>query len=116
MMRVMVLFSVVATDRGPSLRGTCHSIPRRNGRSNEPMPGPYGALCTTRLVHHAPSLVYAAPVVKRALLTWSDAGTIGPAPAHQGPRPGTDRGPIRRLLDQDESRYDAIWLLTIPAG
>jgi two-component system, NtrC family, response regulator AtoC len=54
--------------------------------------------------------------VKRALLTWSDAGTDGPAPAHQAPRPSGDRGPILRLLDQDESRYDALWILTVPAG
>src|SRR5919199_5670756 len=55
-------------------------------------------------------------LVKRALLTWSDAGVDGPAPAHHAPRPASDRGPVLRLLDQDESRYDAIWILTIPAG
>jgi DNA-binding NtrC family response regulator len=54
--------------------------------------------------------------VKRALLTWSDAGTVGPKPAHHAPRPAADRGPILRLLDQPESRYDAVWVLTIPAG
>ncbi len=54
--------------------------------------------------------------MQRALLTWSDAGTEGPTPAHQAPRPAGDRGPILRLLDQDESRYDALWILTIPAG
>ncbi len=54
--------------------------------------------------------------MKRALLTWSDAGTEGPSPAHQAPRPTGDRGPVLRLLDQDESRYDALWILTIPAG
>ena len=64
-------------------------------------------------VHHPG--VY-APSVRRALLTWSDAGILGPSPAHQGPRPASDRGPILRLLDQDESRYDALWILTIPAG
>lgn len=54
--------------------------------------------------------------MKRALLTWSDAGTVGPKPAHHAPRPKTDRGPILRLLDQPESVYDAVWILTIPAG
>lgn len=53
---------------------------------------------------------------KRALLTWSDAGTVGPKPAHHAPRPSADRGPVLRLLDQPESRYDAVWVLTIPAG
>ena len=54
--------------------------------------------------------------VKRALLTWSDAGVAGPTPSHQAPRNASDRGPIQRLLDQDESRYDALWILTVPAG
>ncbi|WP_437925549.1 RNA repair transcriptional activator RtcR family protein [Sorangium sp. So ce291] len=54
--------------------------------------------------------------MNRLLLTWSDAGTLGPAPAHQGRRPEGDRGPVLRLLDQEESRYDAIVVLTIPAG
>src|SRR5690349_15121163 len=54
--------------------------------------------------------------VKRALLTWSDAGTTGPAPAHHAPRPASARGPVLRLLEQEESRYDAIRILTIPAG
>jgi len=36
--------------------------------------------------------------MKRALITWSDAGTVGPRPAHHAPRPATDRGPVRRLL------------------
>jgi DNA-binding NtrC family response regulator len=54
--------------------------------------------------------------VPHALLTWSDAGTDGPSPAHQAPRPAGDRGPVLRLLDQEESRYDAVWILTIPAG
>jgi DNA-binding NtrC family response regulator len=59
--------------------------------------------------------MYPAPV-QRLLLTWSDAGTVGPTPAHQAPRPASDRGPILRLLDQDEARYEALWILTIPAG
>ncbi len=54
--------------------------------------------------------------MKRALLTWSDAGTVGPKPAHHTPRPADDRGPVLRLLDQPDSRYDAVWVLTIPAG
>jgi len=54
--------------------------------------------------------------LKRALLTWSDAGILGPRPAHHAPRPTADRGPVRRLLDQPESRYDAVWILTIPTG
>lgn len=53
---------------------------------------------------------------RRALLTWSDAGTVGPRPAHHAPRPTADRGPVLRLLDQPESRYDAVWVLTIPSG
>ncbi len=54
--------------------------------------------------------------MKRALLTWSDAGTVGPKPAHHAPRPAADRGPVLRLLDQPESRYDVVWILTIPTG
>ncbi len=54
--------------------------------------------------------------MQRALLTWSDAGTVGPKPTHHAPRPATDRGPVLRLLDQPESRYEAVWVLTIPAG
>lgn len=53
---------------------------------------------------------------KRLLLTWSDAGIVGPKPAHHGARPSADRGPVLRLLDQPESRYDAAWVLTVPAG
>ncbi|WP_437631913.1 sigma-54 interaction domain-containing protein [Sorangium sp. So ce854] len=54
--------------------------------------------------------------MNRLLVTWSDAGTLGPSPAHHGRRPEGDRGPVLRLLDQEESRYDAIVVLTIPAG
>ena len=67
------------------------------------------------MVRHAPWVVYRAPV-NRALLTWSDAGTVGPSPAHHGKRPSTDQGPVLRLLAQDESRYDAVVVLAIPAG
>ena len=69
----------------------------------------------TTVVHDAPALVYPAPV-NRALLTWSDAGTIGPSPSHHGKRPSSDRGPVLRLLEQDESRYDAVVVLAIPTG
>jgi len=41
---------------------------------------------------------------------------VGPQPTHLVPRPGSDRGPVLRLLDQEESRYDAIWVLSIPTG
>ncbi|UQA63912.1 sigma-54 dependent transcriptional regulator [Polyangium aurulentum] len=54
--------------------------------------------------------------MRRALLTWSDAGVTGPSPSHHSPRPASDRGPVLRLLDQDESRYDVAWVLSIPAG
>lgn len=53
---------------------------------------------------------------KRALLTWSDAGTVGPKPDHHAPRPKADRGPVLRLLDQPESGYDAVLVLSIPSG
>ncbi|MDI1447509.1 sigma-54 dependent transcriptional regulator [Polyangium sp. 6x1] len=54
--------------------------------------------------------------MNRALITWSDAGVTGPQPSHQVARPASDRGPVLRLLDQNESRYDAAWVLTIPQG
>ncbi|HVK62931.1 MAG TPA: sigma-54 factor interaction domain-containing protein, partial [Polyangium sp.] len=54
--------------------------------------------------------------MKRALLTWSDAGVTGRTPSHHAPRPSSDRGPVLRLLDQDESRYEVAWVLTIPEG
>ncbi len=59
--------------------------------------------------------MYDAPV-PRALLTWSDAGVEGPRRRDQAARPASDRGPVLRLLDQEESRYDAAWILTVPAG
>src|SRR5690349_15517512 len=61
--------------------------------------------------------MYHAPV-KTLLLTWSDRGTgVVPAGGETRPR-ATDRGPVLRLLDQDESRgrYDAAWVLTTSAG
>ncbi|MBK9261660.1 MAG: sigma-54-dependent Fis family transcriptional regulator [Polyangiaceae bacterium] len=58
-----------------------------------------------------------APVVsRRALMTWSDAGVVGPSPSHQGPRPASDRGPILRLMDHGDTSYDVAWVLSIPAG
>jgi DNA-binding NtrC family response regulator len=49
----------------------------------------------------------------RALLAWSDRGVAG---RHAGPRPAGDRGPLLRLLEEAESRYDAALLLTVPEG
>jgi len=62
-------------------------------------------------------MVYDEPV-KRLLLTWSDRGIEGPAPAHQAKRPATDRGPVLRLLTETEKakRYDRALVLTVPRG
>jgi len=66
---------------------------------------------------NASSMVHDAPVVsRRALLTWSDAGIVGPSPSHQSPRPATDRGPILRLVEHSDTPYDVAWVLSIPAG
>lgn len=56
--------------------------------------------------------------VKIALITWSDRGAAGPVPSYHGRRPDTDPGPILRLLTRWPERpsYDAVWLLTNPAG
>ncbi len=61
-------------------------------------------------------VVYDDPV--RLLVTWSDRGVEGPAPAHQGHRPTADRGPVLRLLDESgrKARYDRALLLTVPQG
>ncbi|MBK8254202.1 MAG: sigma-54-dependent Fis family transcriptional regulator [Polyangiaceae bacterium] len=56
------------------------------------------------------------PSKKHLLLTWSDAGTVGPKPAHHLPRAAADRGPIRRLLDHADVAYDLVRILTVPAG
>ncbi len=55
---------------------------------------------------------------KALLLAWSDRGVEGPAPAHHARRPASDRGPILRLLEQDESRgrYGELWVVTTPSG
>jgi two-component system, NtrC family, response regulator AtoC len=52
------------------------------------------------------------------LLAWSDRGVEGPSPSHHARRPASDRGPVLRLLEQDESRgrYGELWVLTTPAG
>lgn len=66
---------------------------------------------------NASAMVHDAPVVsRRALLTWSDAGIVGPSPSHQSPRPATDRGPVLRLLEHSDRPYDTAWVLSIPAG
>ncbi|MBL8613003.1 MAG: sigma-54-dependent Fis family transcriptional regulator, partial [Myxococcales bacterium] len=52
----------------------------------------------------------------RLLLTWSDRGVEGPAPAHQGKRPSADRGPVLRLLGEPESRYERAVVLSVPRG
>jgi two-component system response regulator AtoC len=46
------------------------------------------------------------------LVTWTDRG--GPAADHHGPRPASDRGPVRRLLDH--RAYDRVLVLVPPAG
>jgi two-component system, NtrC family, response regulator AtoC len=56
--------------------------------------------------------------MQRMLLTWSDRGIDGPAPAHQAKRPASDRGPVLRLLDETARRdaYHRAVVLTVPAG
>ena len=56
--------------------------------------------------------------MRRMLLTWSDRGVDGPAPAHHAPRPASDRGPVLRLLDETPRRdsYDRALVLTTPGG
>src|SRR3954469_1260431 len=56
--------------------------------------------------------------MRRTLLTWSDRGIDGPAPAHQAKRPATDRGPVLRLLDETPRRdsYARAIVLTVPGG
>lgn len=54
----------------------------------------------------------------RTLLTWSDRGASGPRPGHQSARPKSDRGPIMRLIEEDEedAPYERVILLTTKAG
>src|SRR5262245_40900891 len=56
--------------------------------------------------------------MRRMLLTWSDRGIDGPAPAHQARRPASDRGPVLRLLDETPRRdsYHRALVLTVPGG
>src|SRR6185436_7574910 len=56
--------------------------------------------------------------MRRMLLTWSDRGVDGPAPAHQAKRPVSDRGPVLRLLDETPRRdsYERALVLTVPGG
>src|SRR5262245_40325056 len=54
--------------------------------------------------------------MRRWLLTWSDRGADGPAPAHQGKRPAADRGPVLRLLDETHDTYHRAVVLATPAG
>ncbi|MDQ3365928.1 MAG: sigma-54 dependent transcriptional regulator [Myxococcota bacterium] len=56
--------------------------------------------------------------MRRVLLTWSDRGVDGPAPAHQARRPPSDRGPVLRLLEHIERRaaYHRAVVLTVPGG
>jgi len=52
------------------------------------------------------------------LLTWSDRGVTGVVPAHHGPRPAGDQGPVVRLLSQPESkgRYGRVLVVTTADG
>src|SRR5262245_37852696 len=56
--------------------------------------------------------------MQRILVTWSDRGVDGPAPAHHARRPASDRGPVLRLLDETARRdaYHRAIVLSIPAG
>jgi len=56
--------------------------------------------------------------MQRMLLTWSDRGIDGPAPAHQARRLASDRGPVLRLLDETARRdaYHRAVVLSVPAG
>jgi len=56
--------------------------------------------------------------MRRTLLTWSDRGVDGPAPAHQAKRPASDRGPVLRLLDETPpgASYARALVLTVPGG
>jgi DNA-binding NtrC family response regulator len=56
--------------------------------------------------------------MRRTLLTWSDRGVDGPAPAHQIRRPASDRGPVLRLLDETphRDRYERAIVLSVPQG
>lgn len=88
----------------------------RKRNTSGPRPHPHARLEHLYL-YLCPAPVHHAPVTsRRALLTWSDAGVVGPSPSHQTPRPTTDRGPILRLIEHGDVQYEAAWILTIPAG
>jgi DNA-binding NtrC family response regulator len=55
---------------------------------------------------------------QRLLITWSDRGLDGPAPAHHVARAASDRGPVLRLLEHTEprQRYQRAIVLTVPRG
>lgn len=67
------------------------------------------------MAHHSWCIMHRMP---HALITWSDRGVTGPAPAHHGKRPSSDLGPVRRLMQEWRARpaYAAAWVLTTPAG
>ncbi|MEQ1504952.1 MAG: sigma 54-interacting transcriptional regulator [Myxococcota bacterium] len=48
------------------------------------------------------------------LVTWSDRGAVV-TPDHHGPRPAADQGPVVRLLDASEVRYERLVVL-VPSG
>lgn len=52
----------------------------------------------------------------RTLLTWSDRGVRGPRPAHQSARPMSDRGPVMRVVDESEAKYEAAIVLATSEG
>ncbi len=52
----------------------------------------------------------------RMLLTWSDRGVEGPAPAHHAKRAPSDRGPVMRLVEESAQHYDRALVLTVPQG
>src|SRR5690606_4132927 len=54
--------------------------------------------------------------MRRMLVTWSDRGVDGPAPAHQARRPPSDRGPVLRLLDETRDTYGRALVLTVRSG
>src|SRR6187401_3593750 len=54
--------------------------------------------------------------MRRMLVTWSDRGIDGPAPAHQVQRPTSDRGPVLRLLDETTDTYHHALVLTVHKG
>ncbi len=60
--------------------------------------------------------VLAFGFMSRMLLTWSDRGVDGPAPAHHAKRAASDRGPVMRLIEEGAQRYERALVLTVVAG